>query len=56
MLLSEEVNGTPEQSGEYQNQGDRSGADGEDEDGDDDEVEHPGEVSMSKKVWKFLTT
>ncbi|XP_074377245.1 nuclear matrix constituent protein 1 isoform X2 [Apium graveolens] len=56
MLLSEEVNGTPEQSREYQNQGDRSGADGEDEDGDDDEVEHPGEVSISKKVWKFLTT
>ncbi|KAK1383449.1 Protein CROWDED NUCLEI like [Heracleum sosnowskyi] len=56
MLLSEEVNGTPEQSREYQNQGDRTGADGEDEDGDDDEVEHPGEVSMGKKVWKFLTT
>lgn len=56
MVLSEEVNGTPEQSREYQNQGDRSGADGEDEDGDDDEVEHPGEVSISKKVWKFLTT
>lgn len=54
MLYSEEVNGTPEQSREYQ--GDRSGADGEVEDGDDDEVEHPGEVSISKKVWKFLTT
>ncbi|XP_063945127.1 nuclear matrix constituent protein 1 isoform X2 [Daucus carota subsp. sativus] len=53
-MLSEEVNGTPEQSRGYQNQGDTSGAEGEDEDGD--EVEHPGEVSMRKKVWKFLTT
>jgi len=47
-------NGTP----------DRNGSEGEhsvdeDDDGDeeeDEEVEHPGEASIGKKLWKFLTT
>lgn len=60
MVLSEEVNGTPEGTREYENQQHRSGSHGEDDeddgDDDDDEAEHPGEVSISKKFWTFLTT
>jgi hypothetical protein len=64
--MSEEVNGTPEGAVEYVD-GDeyRSESQGEDAagvdvmDGDDDEdeqSEHPGEVSIGKKLWTFLTT
>lgn len=64
--MSEEVNGTPEAAVEYDD-GDeyRSESHGEDAvrvdvmDGDDDEdeeSEHPGEVSIGKKLWTFLTT
>lgn len=45
MALSEEVNGTPERIRD------------EEEDGDEeDEYEHPGEVSIGKRFLKFLTT
>ena len=61
MVLSEEVNGTPKEgTGEDGNSECRTvfnGEDGEDDsDGDDEESEHPGEVSVGKKLWKFITT
>ncbi|KAA8547829.1 hypothetical protein F0562_004258 [Nyssa sinensis] len=65
MILSEEVNGTPEAAGEYGNDeylseshgedGDGDGDD-DDDDGDEEEALHPGEVSIGKKLWTFLTT
>ncbi|KAJ6865668.1 protein CROWDED NUCLEI 1 [Populus alba x Populus x berolinensis] len=60
--LSEEINGTPEGAGEYgiadENRSETPRGDNEDEDEDDDEEEslHPGEVSIGKKLWTFLTT
>ncbi|PON93515.1 Protein CROWDED NUCLEI [Trema orientale] len=62
--LSEEVNGTPEGVGKYANRDEyRSESQGddashvEDEDEDDEEEsQHPGEASIGKKLWTFLTT
>lgn len=51
MNFSEEVNGTPERAREYSNVENSSDAQEE-----DDEVDHPGEVSIGKKLWTFLTT
>ncbi|XP_030512310.2 nuclear matrix constituent protein 1 [Rhodamnia argentea] len=60
MALSEEVNGTPDKGDKHGNRSESLGVDAValDEDGDDDECEdeHPGEVSMGKKLWNFLTT
>ena len=64
IALSEEVSGTPEGVGKYADgdeyQRESHGEDAshvEDEDGDDDEEsQHPGEVSIGKKFWNFLTT
>lgn len=62
--LSEEVNGTPEEVGEYGDGNDYKSEspcvglkdEGEDEDDEEDDLEHPGEVSVGKKLWNFLTT
>ncbi|XP_057524349.1 protein CROWDED NUCLEI 1 [Amaranthus tricolor] len=59
IVQSEEVNGTPDGHDEHGDVDfDIAGEDGdEDEDEDnDEEVEHPGEASIGKKLWKFLTT
>ncbi|KAM3712553.1 hypothetical protein ACB098_01G190400 [Castanea mollissima] len=59
-IVSEEVNETPEEYGdvdEYRSEshGEDANVDGEDEE-DDQESEHPGEVSIGKKLWTFFTT
>lgn len=59
--LSEEVNGITEGAAEY---GDEDGYETEvgaddgnvEEDEDDEGAEHPGEVSIGKKLWHFFTT
>ncbi|KAK9700160.1 hypothetical protein RND81_08G220600 [Saponaria officinalis] len=54
-VVSEEVNGTPIRDVEYSNE--RSGSSrASSGDDDEEEVEHPGEASIGKKLWKFLTT
>ncbi|CAK9143859.1 unnamed protein product [Ilex paraguariensis] len=65
IAMSEEVNGTPG-ARHYINKDQRSESSGEDGAGDEDngvddnddegEAEHPGEVSIGKKFWTFLTT
>ncbi|KAL9231343.1 hypothetical protein vseg_006582 [Gypsophila vaccaria] len=58
-VLSEEVNETPVRGVEYDDgrSGSSRGSSGDDDDDlGDDEVEHPGEASIGKKLWKFLTT
>ncbi|KAM6572861.1 hypothetical protein CsatA_016941 [Cannabis sativa] len=62
--LSEEVNGTPERAEKYSNrdeyQSESHGEDAshvEDEDEEEDEESlRPGEASIGKKLWTFLTT
>lgn len=67
--LSEEENGTlghdtflDSNRGDPDDDNDNDDDGGDDGDGDyidddgDDEHEHPGEVSIGKKLWKFLST
>lgn len=60
MASSEEVNGTPDKGDKHGNRSESLGVEAValDEDGDDDdcEDENPGEVSVGKKLWNFLTT
>ncbi|GAB4828926.1 hypothetical protein Ancab_018587 [Ancistrocladus abbreviatus] len=54
--LSEEVNDTPENGNEDKDE-DMLCDYGDDEDGDDDDSsDHPGQVSIPKKIWKFFIT
>ncbi|CAN1241273.1 Protein CROWDED NUCLEI 1 [Linum perenne] len=46
-LVMDEENGTP---GEY------SSRSGREDEGEDEEYEHPGEASVGKKLWTFFTT
>ncbi|KAK4367670.1 hypothetical protein RND71_011462 [Anisodus tanguticus] len=56
-VLSEEVNETPKRPSAYGVNGDGEGCDdSEDDGGEDEEIEHPGEVSIGKKIWTFITT
>lgn len=50
--VSEEVNKTPERGRDVSNMENR----GDSQEEDEDDVEHPGEVSMGRKLWTFLTT
>lgn len=60
--FSENLNGTPEFNGEDDEHGSTlQGDDGDDDDdgddnGGDDDYKHPGETSMGRKIWNFLTT
>ena len=60
--LSEEVNGTPEKAGEvgvaddYRSESLGGDEEEEEEEEEEDESVHPGEVSIGKKLWNFLTT
>lgn len=56
LAMSEEVNET---EGERVYSGEEFRSESREEDdneGDGDEVNHPGEVSIGKKLWTFLTT
>lgn len=60
-VLSEEVNGTPDDAEEHdaeyksESHGEDAVVDNEDADEDED-YEHPGEASIGKKLWHFFTT
>ncbi len=60
--LSEEVNGTADDvedhDAEYRSEshGEDAGLVDDDDDEIDEDYQHPGETSVSKKLWKFFTT
>ncbi|KAL0332273.1 UNVERIFIED_CONTAM: protein CROWDED NUCLEI 1 [Sesamum calycinum] len=58
-VVGSEVNGMAEGTRDYSHEEFKSeshGGEDDNNDGDDDEVDHPGEVSIGKKLWTFLTT
>lgn len=60
-VVGSEVNGMAERARDYSHEDFKSESHGEEDDDDnndghDDEVDHPGEVSIGKKLWTFLTT
>ncbi|KAL3510872.1 hypothetical protein ACH5RR_030273 [Cinchona calisaya] len=56
--FSEEVNDTQEYNGEDEHGSTLHGDDGDDDDNDDgdDDSEHPGETSVTRKIWNFFTS
>ncbi|KAI3747943.1 hypothetical protein L6452_10697 [Arctium lappa] len=64
MVMSEEVNGTPQQdrerhSDDHEIETTPAAAQQEEDDDSEDEeeeVEHPGEVSIGRKLWTFIST
>ncbi|KAM7253068.1 hypothetical protein ACFE04_025686 [Oxalis oulophora] len=56
-VISEEVKGTPQNSNrESSHEEGTPRADSSDDDDDGDDIEHPGQRSVGKKLWTFLTT
>ncbi|KAL0343563.1 UNVERIFIED_CONTAM: protein CROWDED NUCLEI 1 [Sesamum angustifolium] len=58
-VVGSEVNGMAEGTRGYSHEEFKSeshGGEDDNNDGDDDEVDHPSEVSIGKKLWTFLTT
>ena len=64
MVMSEEVNGTPQQDRERHSDDHEieitpaaaAQEEEDDDDSEDEEVEHPGEVSIGRKLWTFIST
>lgn len=58
--LSEEVNETPDDAvidnAEYRSEDSRGEDGGGADNEEDEETVHPGEASIGKKLWNFLTT
>ena len=51
-----EVNGTREYNGEDEHGSTLYSDVGDDDDDDGDDSEHPGETSVSRKIWNFFTS
>lgn len=66
MALSEEVNGTPQRNTQQHNNDDeeigtpaaqeQEEDDNDSEDEDEEDGVHPGEVSIGRKLWTFIST
>lgn len=53
---NEDVNGIPKGVREDSNAKKKGEPVEEEKDDEEDDFDHPGEVSIGKKLWKFLTT
>ncbi|KVH96317.1 hypothetical protein Ccrd_001598 [Cynara cardunculus var. scolymus] len=54
--MSDDVNGTNEYSGDGGGDGDDDGGGDDNDDGDNASEQHPGEISIGKKLWTFFST